>query len=60
MKEARQLKQLDYSDCVQHFRESIVLLTELAMTKENGRELQDIVSFLERTAQCLEQRQEAA
>ena len=60
MTEAPDLKQLDYSDCVKHFRECVVLLNQLATTNENQRELLDIVSFLERTAQCLEQRQEAA
>jgi len=61
MAEARDnLKQVDYSDCVRHFRECVVLLNQLAVAKENGRELLDIVSFLERTALCLEQRQEAA
>ena len=53
------LKQLDYSDCVRYFRECVVLLNKLAMANGN-RELLDIVSFLERTAQSLESRQDAA
>ncbi len=54
------LKQLDYTDCVRHFRECVVLLNQLALKNETPGELHDIVSFLERTAQCLEQRQESA